>query len=355
MSVRQDFSLILILLSQLGSKTTIPQLGCGCATQRRSMAVIDQTVNTQPTILCIGGYIHSGSTITDMLLGMNAGAFALGELTLIFRELVRGDRAVRCSCGKRLLDECPVWSAVIAQFQVALPEISLERAAYVTRKVEMFPDRWINGRRYQAEYDQIWRTMFKIITEITGATLLIDSSKTGRGSFYRSASLATAGFDVRVLHLVRDPRAVIYSVQRFAQKKYGIAQHYPSLLYGMKTAISWSITNLITTSLSLSGKISVDRVRYEDLVAHPIETLKKVERALNIDLSDCIQCVRNDDLIQPGHITFGNDIRMHGPTRLRPQAASWRSGLSSQAKLGAMICWPVARFYGYHLTGSNTS
>ena len=91
-------------------------------------------------IVYVGGYVRSGTTIVSMLLGMNTKSLAVGEVNLIFRQVVKTDPPVMCSCGDSL-GECALWSKVLDRFRAALPDMSFERADYITRKVETYSER----------------------------------------------------------------------------------------------------------------------------------------------------------------------------------------------------------------------
>ena len=52
--------------------------------------------------------------------------------------------------------------------------------------------------------------LYRAIGEVTGARLIIDSSKVPSGA----ALLSHAGVEAHLLHVVRDPRVVAYSWQR---------------------------------------------------------------------------------------------------------------------------------------------
>src|SRR5450432_704887 len=108
------------------------------------------TLSPKPSlrILYIGGYVRSGTTILDMLLGMNTAALAIGEVNLIFRQVVKTAPPVKCSCGE-ILSECPLWSKVLDRFRAALPDMSYQRADAITRKMETYPWRFRDAPRYR--------------------------------------------------------------------------------------------------------------------------------------------------------------------------------------------------------------
>lgn len=301
-------------------------------------------------IVYVGGYVRSGTTIIDMLLGMNTATVAVGEINILFRQIAKTDPPVPCSCGEPLC-ACPLWSQVLARFSAALPDMSFERADEITRKVETFPERLKDGGRCREDYARIWRAMLSAIAEITGATTIVDSSKTGRHSLYRPLSLADAGFDVSLLQMVRDPRAVAWSKLRREIDKGHLEGDAALFAAAFMSGLHWSITN-VSTDLRYSRvpKIPYYRMLYTDFMHHPVEKLREIERHFDIDLSRTIEVVQNDENIARGHLASGNELRMQSPLHLRLPPPAWKTALPNPARLGVLVSLPVARFYDYRLT-----
>ena len=311
---------------------------------------MNNSVNPPVRILYVGGYVRSGTTIVDMLLGMNQNTLAVGEINIIFRQVVRTVDPVKCSCGK-LLRDCPLWSQVLERFHTALPDMSFEHADLITRKVETYPERLRDASRYWDDYVKIWRVIFNAIAEISGASIIIDSSKTGRHSLCRPLSLAQAGFDVNLLQMMRDPRAVTWSKLRREIDKGHLTSNRSLFAASLLSGFHWSLTNLSTGWQYHGGKkLPYYETRYEDFMDHPVETLHAAEQTFHMDFSRAIEIVQTDSEIESGHLASGNEIRFQTPLHLRKQPPTWKSDLPRSAKLGVLVSTPVAHFYGYHLT-----
>ena len=301
-------------------------------------------------ILYVGGYVRSGTTIVDMLLGMNPATLAVGEVNIIFRQIAKTDDPVKCSCGKPLRD-CPLWSQVIERFHAAFPNMTLEQADLITRKVETYPERLRDASRYWDQYVSLWRVIFQAVAEVSGASTIIDSSKTGRHSLCRPLSLAQAGFQVSLLQMMRDPRAVTWSKLRREIDK-GHLHSAPALFAAASlSGLHWSLTNVSTDWEYYGGKkLPYYEMRYEDFMDHPVEKLSDIQQRFSLDFSKSVEIVETDGEIASGHLASGNEIRFQTPLHLRPQPPTWKSALPRPAKLGVMFSSPVARFYGYHVT-----
>ncbi|MFN8565138.1 MAG: hypothetical protein U0703_26730 [Anaerolineae bacterium] len=294
-------------------------------------------------VLYIGGYVRSGTTIVDMLLGMNTATIAVGEINLIFRQVAKTDPPVLCSCGEPLSD-CPLWTNVLDRFRAALPDISFERADDITRMVETFPERLRDASRYRDEYAKIWRVMFEAIAEVSGAQYIVDSSKTGRHSLYRPASLVDAGFDVSLLQMVRDPRAVTWSKLRREISRGRLQRRSALFAAAFMSGLHWSVTNVSTDLLYCGGKkLPYYRMRYLDFVEQPVEKLREIEQTFQIDLSRTIEVIQRDETIGSGHLASGNELRLQNDLRLRKQPPNWKTALPHPARLGVMVSLPVAR------------
>ena len=158
-------------------------------------------------ILMIGGAGRSGSTLCDMLLGAAPGAVAVGESVAIWGYGVVENGL--CSCGAPFLD-CPFWSAVG------------ERAfggwdAVVAQRYDGTEGEWPGVRRVlrkrilgprstpmRTEVAGVRARLYGAIAEVSGCEVIVDSSKHPYFSYQLSE---LEGFETRMVHLVRDPRA----------------------------------------------------------------------------------------------------------------------------------------------------
>ena len=310
------------------------------------------TISPKPgvRILYVGGYVRSGTTIVDMLLGMNTSTLAVGEINIFFQQVAKTENPVKCSCGQ-ILRECPLWSQVIERFHAALPDMSLERADLITRKVETYPERLRDASRCWDDYVRIWRVMINAVAEVSGASIIVDSSKTGRHSLCRPLSLAQAGFDVCLLQMMRDPRAVTWSKLRREIDKGRLHGDAAIFAAAAQSCFHWSITNLSTGwRYSRQKALPYYEIRYEDFMDHPLAELQNIQQAFYLDLSRAIEIVQTDAEIDSGHLASGNEIRMQAPLHLRKQPPTWKSALPRAARLGVLVSAPAAHLYHYHVT-----
>lgn len=197
-----------------------------------------------------------------------------------------------------------------------------------------------------AHVDRLAR-LYRAIADEAGARVVVDSSKLPAYG-YLLASVPT--IDLRVVHLLRDPRAVAYSWQREkAQPDRGI----PGVMQRRSPAESaflWSLVN--ATARPLLGRAhGYLEVRYEDFVSEPAQIVERVlelagwdrESGLPVDGSRAVR-------LTAGHSVAGNPSRLEeGVVEVKPDV-EWIRGISTRnravATAGAL---PVLRRYGYPL------
>lgn len=302
-----------------------------------------------PRILNVGGHVRSGSTILAMLLGMNSGALTVGEVNLLFFLVAERSDSQYCSCGK-LLPECWLWSQVLERFRAALPHLSYARAHEITRKIEALTIKAPADPDWN-DYCRIWQVVLQATAEISGATQIIDSSKTGFHSLYRPQRIADAGFDIRLLHIVRDPRAVAWSNMRRAFAQDELHGGVKAFAAGARAALHWNTTNASTYLLyRRHANIPYYQLRYEEFINDPVNCLRDIAQRLDLDFSQAIDIVSQSGSIDGGHVVAGSDIRMKAPLHLTQQPHTWKSALPKLAQVGVMASWPVARYYKYNIT-----
>jgi hypothetical protein len=299
-----------------------------------------------PRIVYIAGYGRSGSTILDVLLGNHREIFGGGELHRLFDEWAGGHP---CSCGCSY-DQCSFWSQVGPMVREALPELSLPQAHVVSKRVESLFTGALGPflRTDRHRYARLWDATLEAVSE-TGATdIIVDSSKSTRKSIRRAQALVQlCGFEVQVIHLVRDPRAVMWSILRGSNRALGAGQRSRVPGGAYRALANWVWTNaLVHVHLSRSPRLHAVRVRYEDMVSRPVHVVSDLGSFLDVDMEPVLEMLRLGRPLDPGHGVAGNRLRAGRTLQLRADE-EWRAKLPGYARTLAMWSWPLARRYGY--------
>jgi hypothetical protein len=296
---------------------------------------------------------YSGSTLLAMLLGAQPGACTVGEM----RAPHVGDPAIyRCSCGARI-KECSFWSRVsagmaargIAGFDIADASLSIftVRQSYIRRLLAPLT----RGRLLEAcrnialSLSPRWKPHLRsiqfrnaaltdVLQSITGAKVVIDSSKEAVQLKYL---LAASGLRIKVLHLVRDGRAVALSMIGHGMKYETRAKTVAM------AARSWRRRN--ESAEQLLARLPESQwlmVRYEDLCARPEDTLRRLCAFLGLDHRHVVLDFRS----QQQHV-LGNDMRLESTSEIRLDER-WRTALSSEdLEVFERSAGDLNRKYGY--------
>lgn len=301
-------------------------------------------------VLYIAGYGRSGSTILDMTFSMQNNAIGVGELTHIFQHYTENQR---CSCQQPYA-RCSFWSRVMEQWQAQLPGISLAEAAMITTNVQkrfgryrthITPDRESDF----VKYGKIWHTLFTRIAQEANAGLVVDSTKSTRGVTYRPTALKqAAGLDVMILHLVRDPRAVMYSYLR--GNNILLEQGEATVKRGgaYRMLASWIFTNAAATYVARQAGLPYLRMRYETFVTNPVDAIGQISAKFDLDLSDLQNKLRSAYPIQHDHGVAGNRVRRQGIQKLQDDQ-EWQTELQPGLRKLALVALPLIKVYGYPL------
>ncbi|WGH78715.1 sulfotransferase family protein [Jannaschia ovalis] len=262
-------------------------------------------------IIYIAGYGRSGSTLLDMALGQHPDIFGSGEISAMCRHVWRENEL--CACGARIRD-CTVWGPIMAAWGKSYDP---EEYFALQRTIEplLAPARIFGGGKLAA-YQAQTRAMFDAIRQVSGAPVILDSSKAPG----RALALARdPEVDLRVIHLVRDARAVAHAmnraipldVEKGVQKK--IVPRSP-----LRTALRWRMYNTMVERLRRSvPRDAFVRVRYEDFTRDTAGEMARIARAVDIDLAPIVAAIADGAKIAPHHQMAGSRIRMRGPVELR--------------------------------------
>lgn len=302
-----------------------------------------------PLVLYIAGWGRSGSTLLERLLAEVDGVTLLGEVVHLWERGVR--RNELCACGHPFAD-CPFWSEVGRRAFGGWEQVDLDRLAHLRdrvdrqrrlpRTVRRRPD--AATRSAVLEYAGHFRAVHAAAQEVSGARILVDSSKEIPAA---TALSHLADLDLRVLHIVRDARGVAYSWSKVVARPEADGEPMPRFSPARSTAL-WLSGNLTVQGLAWRG-VPLTRMRYEDLVADPAAAVAAAWRDLELPGEPALPMVDDHSIdLRPCHSVAGNPMRFRtGRTELRADEA-WREELADRdRRLVTAIAWPLLRRFGY--------
>ena len=266
-------------------------------------------------VLFIAGCWRSGSTLLGDALGGIPGFAHTGEMHHVWSRGLTMNWF--CGCGDRFRD-CRFWSRVMSPWvdESGARAAELERTRRRMLR-EMTSVKWCQGVcRDWPDYIGEIRLLLDRVFDATDARIVIDSSKSFRQA---CILLATGAVELYVVHLVRDPRATVYSLVHRAKKQLDDPEGSTMVTLDEEHAIHhWMEGNRQAERLSDLSGVRYLRVRYEDFVAAPREALRGVagfagESAEQIDGDGPLE-------ILASHTISGNPDRMLSSSRreIRP-------------------------------------
>lgn len=308
--------------------------------------------NSMARVVFLAGLGRSGTTLLERALAELPGVQALGEVNHLWRRSLVDDEL--CGCGEPF-SRCPHWRAVGDQAFGGWDNVDV--AAVEAAQSEAMRLRHIAGL---ARGRPSLRTAVEIVAEhhrrvyeaagaVAGAPVVVDSSKHPALAYVLRRDPA---LDLRVVHVVRDPRGVAYSwtkqVERPERRGNGserwMARYSPSA-----SALLWLAHNSSTAMLRALGT-RVLLVRYESFVREPAQTLAAVAQFAGLELdADAFAFVEPGALrLQPAHTASGNPLRFAlGRLEIRVDEA-WRTQLPRRdSLLVSALTYPQLAHYGF--------
>ena len=309
-------------------------------------------------VIYIAGDSRSGSTLLGLMLGQLPGFFCAGEVRYLPQRGLMENQL--CGCGAAFGD-CLFWHRAIQAGFGGL-DAGMARHLYrlqlvVDQPRSVFRNAFFSPRRFTASYrrhrQQYLRHLGRLFSGIRQATdceFVVDSSKVPSHGMMLGSM---AGIDLHVIHMVRDCRAVAFSMLRRKRRPdiRGVDM-YMATYPPWRAALRWVMTNAACERLKLVGG-GCSFVRYEDLISDPVATI----RVLLNDLGwphpslDFISGMKVH--LAPNHTVAGNPMRFRSGDVDLILDEQWRDQMPPRQ------VWPVTivsghqmRRYGYMSGGA---
>ncbi|MGN6380492.1 MAG: sulfotransferase [Gaiellales bacterium] len=307
-------------------------------------------------VVYVAGAGRSGSTLLGMLLGALPGTAAVGELRHIWKRGVQENQL--CGCGRPFHD-CPFWHDVGVRAFGGWQAAPTQRMIELHRRVDRFrrlPALAAGGLAPRThanvkEYAQVYGRLYRAVSEAAGGAAVVD---TGKSVAFAAMIGRHSDLDLRVLHLVRDPRAVAYSWMRLrAMPEVHGEEAFMARFGPLQSSLVWLGNNAAADALRLI-RLPVTDLRYELLVGG------SREQAL-APIADCVGqppsavSLLAADEIRVGvqHTVAGNPSRFaNGSIRLRADE-EWRTGMrTGDRRVVSAVTFPLLLRYGYRPVNS---
>jgi hypothetical protein len=232
-----------------------------------------------PTVIYIGGYGRSGSTLLELALSNHPDVVGLGEVSYFARESAVGGT---CACGL-VLACCPFWRQAVASTRLAPEQIPAHGTAATS--------------------------LLRAAATVAGATHVVDSSKTTRHAVRRPRALARS-LPVHFVHLVRSPTAVQRSAAGGTNQ-----QRERGHVAGSSVARRWRATLGWVVANRVAGRIgrraASQFVTYESFLADPDGTVLAILTRAGVFEPERALPVTGEPL-RVGHGVGGNRLRRAG-------------------------------------------
>jgi sulfotransferase family protein len=298
-------------------------------------------------VVYIVGWGRSGSTLLTAVLGELDGAFAAGELRMLWGRGAIGRRL--CGCG-RVIPECPIWSQVLERLDDApctaeeMARIQAQRLRsrhFLPELLRMAlhrgPDEELS--RYAATYV----LALEAVTEVTGAKVVIDGSKNPIDALL----LEHAGVDLRAINLVRDPRSVAASWSRRKRLDDGddaeLRRFTP-----WSSSVLWSLWNALAHLVGRGGERPRATVRFETFLDDPDAEIDRLAALCGLPRDDLKlegRCVH----LSPNHLVAGNGDRFRtGDVMIKPRDTA-RLERRKDAILSSIASFPLTVRFRYRV------
>lgn len=301
-------------------------------------------------VLYIGGATRSGSTLTEMILGNLPGFFSVGEVKYFWEHYQYSD--IQCGCGS-ILSECVFWSQVIAELQEK--GIDFARMAYLANKLDRTRNSpWLSHsfalqlNKDLQEFVAGLGLLYSVFDDLLPNKVIVDSSKMP-SHIYMMRHLPD--IDLRLLHLVRDGRAVAYSWNKRQKRELKVVDRevHMQKLSLIRALSGWSMENYYIARLKRQIPYYT-LMKYEDFTQTPVKVLDRALQELGFREIDTNFLANSQLELTPNHSVNGNPVRFAGKKITIVSDLEWRRKMPRGTRMAmGLITAPLLLRFKYEL------
>jgi len=254
---------------------------------------------------------RSGTTLLATLLNNHDDIETLGEMNQFYEFL---EQNKKCSCGDSLKN-CSKWRAIINNLD---SNVGYKRQFIEREEAHSQIPNLLIRKSIHKKYVNIQEEVFSNIHEHRNSKWYVDSSK-----YIARYLLLKMSKKIRIkgIYLVRDPRGVVFSFQKKVQT---YKNQFNALAY-------YNIINLFAEIVYRTDS-NILKIRYEDLVNKPEETLSKIYSHI---FEQKIKAKTLPEFIETPHIVGGNRMKVYKKIKIR-RDVDW---IRNQSKTQKISCY----------------
>jgi hypothetical protein len=303
-------------------------------------------------VLYVGGAGRSGSTVLALLLAQLPGFVAVGGVVNLWERGLKQNYL--CGCGTPFRS-CHFWHRVGEEAFGGWEEVNANDilrlrssvARYRHWPAYMAPRLPRKLAARAAEYSDYTARIYAAIARVSGASTVIDNSHDISPALLLAR---TPGVRGRIVHLVRDPRGVVFSLGKYvARPDSPGALTYMPRYTPLRASLEWLGAN-VPYHFIPSRLLPTLRVRYESLVASPGAEISRIltflgrsGAVLPVSLYEAASIP-----LAENHMVSGNPHRL-GRSRLELRLdADWRRAMTPRDRmLTTVLTLPLNLPYCY--------
>lgn len=259
--------------------------------------------NSKIKVLYIAGFERSGSTIVNRVLGQIDGFVAWGELRDIWQHGIVENRP--CTCGTTFRN-CSAWQKIFERAFEGAEKINTSEMDKLQKKARFFvlphyfkllQDSFLKKQIHP--YLVSLENLYQAIQKTTNSKVIVDSTK---ASWYGYVLGLLPSIDLYIVHVIRNPKGVCYSLDQHKSQGELTSQWYNPI----QASISWNLKNYAVETLLNSSEDRYLRINYEDFIANPQIAVKQILKLLDEDITELPFVSPTEVKMSTDHIITGS-------------------------------------------------